>query len=140
MDIDDVPQIEDLTRDQLLGAVSALRDTIGRLQQQITGYQMHEQTIAAKYRGKISALELELQLAQKGLTSGCGCPIGQCVRKKGDTGSCWLQWAESHLARRIADIRIGELQRFSVHPGRFRQAEQQALESPASDASATNRE
>lgn len=96
--------------------------------------QFHEQDVAAKYRAQISALKLELSLAQKGLTSGCGCPIGKCARQGSDTGSCWLLWAESHVSKRLAEIRIGELQRAATHPSRFRLAEQE-LESPPPDSS-----
>lgn len=94
---------------------------VDRLQEKLTATQMHEQTIAAKFRDKIAALQNEVLLAQNGLTSGCGCPIGQCIRRNGDTGSCWLQWAEGHLLKRMGSQRIDEVMRRGHHPSHFRQ-------------------
>lgn len=100
-----------------------LMQRIWQLEQENTALQLRTAQIVEKWRGKNQALAQELQLAQVGLSSGCGCPIGQCQREKADArpdgSSCWLQWAESHLARRMADIRISELQRHAVHPSRF---------------------
>jgi len=99
------------------------------LQAKLTAAMMHEDSIASKFRKKIQALDNELMLAQRGLSSGCGCPIGVCVRKKGDSAVCWLQWAEGHLLRRAGDIRIDLLTRQSVHPKRFSDAPAPALSS-----------
>lgn len=105
---------------------------IARMQEQLTATQMHEQTVATKFRDKIEALQSEVLLAQKGLTSGCGCPIGKCIRRNGDTGSCWLQWAEGHLLKRMGSQRVDEVMRRGHHPGRFHQVAR--VDSPPSIA------
>lgn len=75
--------------------------------------------IADKWRTRNQQLAQELQLAQVGLTSGCGCPIGECQQRGADQGQCWMLWAEAHVLKRMANMRIGDLQNASHHPSRF---------------------
>lgn len=101
-------------------------------------WEWRNQETAQRWRAKNQALARELQLAQVGLSSGCGCPIGDCQGMTSKGQACWQQWAESHLARRMADIRISEFQRHAVHPSRFAQARfegktAQPLQSPDPD-------
>lgn len=85
---------------------------------------------ASTWRDKYHAIARELQLAQVGLTSGCGCPIGQCQKmniqkpKLGE-GQCWMLWAEGHLLARMGNMRISELQTNAYHPSRFRAAREE---------------
>ena len=99
-----------------------LEKQLVRAKEELTGHQLREQGTIDKWRTRNQTLATELQLAQVGLTSGCGCPIGECQKRGTDEGSCWLQWAEAHVLRRMANMRIGDLQNASRHPSRFRQA------------------
>lgn len=112
--------------------IDIAKGIIDNMQERLTATQMHEQKIAEKFRGKVAALESELKLAQRGLSSGCGCPIGECVRKTGDTGSCWVQWAEFFVVRRTASQQMDEMVRHAHHPGRFREVAR--VDSPPSIA------
>lgn len=107
--------------DELLREKARLEQLVRQLQHEITGYQMGSQDLASKWRGKVQAIENELKFAQRGLTSGCGCPIGKCLKRGADGGSCWLQWAEGHLLKRMGSQRIDEVMRAGNHPRRFRE-------------------
>lgn len=97
----------------------AMRLLITDLERRVAAAVLREQEIAQKWRAKNQQLAQELQLAQCGLTSGCGCPIGSCQGRGADSGSCWVQWAESHALARMANMRIAELVRHGNHPSRF---------------------
>jgi len=119
---------------------------VRNLRRDVAAHEMRGQEIAAKWRKRNQQLAVELQLAQAGLTSGCGCPIGECQQRGSDEGSCWLQWAEAHVLARMANMRIGDLQRAANHPRRFREARlaggppAKRLASPEPDANGIVRE
>jgi len=112
-------------RDEALADLERLQRFAGTIAGAIgekTAWEMRNQEIAQKWRAKNQVLINELQLAQVGLTSGCGCPIGECLRRGSESSSCWMQWAEVHVLQRMAHMRISELQRHAIHPSRFTQA------------------
>lgn len=74
--------------------------------------------IKQKWEGLLQAARHELRMAQKGLTSGCGCPVGQCL---GATrgAACWKQWALSSAMVQACNTHMDALRTDSVHPRRF---------------------
>lgn len=120
---DRTEQIRDLQHDlSLLREFgSALAAAIGEKAK----WEVEGLRIATKWRGRNQQLAQELQLAQVGLTSGCGCPIGECQQRGAEAGSCWMLWAEAHVLQRMAHTQIGDLQRHGVHPTRFRKVREE---------------
>lgn len=112
-----VERIQDLEHDiaTLRGFASQLREAIGEKAK----WETESIRIRDKWRTRNHQLAQELQLAQVGLTSGCGCPIGECQQRGADQGQCWMLWAEAHVLKRMANMRIGDLQNASHHPTRF---------------------
>lgn len=110
--------------------LSAANHETRRLRGELAAWERRGQEVAEKWRKRNQQLAIELQAAQVGITSGCGCPIGECQQRGADQGSCWMQWAEAHVLARMANMRIGDLQRHGNHPSRFRAAAQEGRRAP----------
>ncbi len=100
--------------------INRLSTLVAQLQDQLTAMQLHESELADKYRKRLTAAISELRLAQKGLTSGCGCPIGVCLKPKDPLGAqCWKQWAGLSVLRDAANQQIDAMMRAGNHPRRM---------------------
>lgn len=98
---------------------------------EIRGYIEQDVLAGGKYRTRLEAATQELRMVTKaGLTSGCGCPIGQCLKWGGDSrmGACWAEWAEAYVMKRQGEIRIDVIRTQANHPARIAAADRQRRE------------
>lgn len=81
--------------------------------------------IKQKWEGLLQAARHEMRLAQKGLTSGCGCPIGVCLGIPANDRmmACWKQWALSSAMVQSCNTHMDTLRTHAVHPARIANAE-----------------
>jgi hypothetical protein len=78
--------------------------------------------IRDKYMPIVEAAKNELRAAQKGLTSGCGCPIGVCLNPDkvgGIEPVCWAQWALTRAIVMAGTNALDKMKTDSMHPRRF---------------------
>lgn len=111
----------------------AARTVIDALQLEIRGYIEQDVIAGGKYKSRLEAATQELRLITKaGLTSGCGCPIGKCLNYGSSVlaGACWFQWAEAHVLKRRAEIRLDEIYSQANHPARIAAANRARTEDP----------
>lgn len=112
--------------------INRLARVVALLQDQLTAQQMGELEKIQKHRARAEAAINELRLAQKGLTSGCGCPIGTCLKPRAGQ-ACWIEWAGLNVFRQAASQKIDEMVRAANHPRRLRESPG-ALPSPDGEA------
>lgn len=112
--------------------INRLAGLVAELQDKLMTMEMEQHAKLQKWRKRAEAAINELRLAQRGLTSGCGCPVGTCLKPRAGQ-ACWIEWAGLNVFRQAASQKIDEMVRAANHPRRLRESPG-ALPSPDGEA------
>jgi hypothetical protein len=99
-------------------------DVMGQIRSITAGraeWEVEALRVKQKWEAIVNAARHELRLAQKGLTSGCGCPVGQCLGLPANDRmmACWKQWALSAAMVQSCNNHMDALRTLAVHPARI---------------------
>lgn len=105
----------------LRGEKASILTVAEKLREQLAVWELQGLKTKEAYEKPFEKLKQELRLAQRGLTSGCGCPIGQCLNHANSVmaGECWLQWAASKALADWLTRSMDKMWSDGNHPRRF---------------------
>jgi hypothetical protein len=109
---------------ELRTLIEQQRKRISQLEEHLNVERAARVNDAQKYRDREAALKEELRARSKGVSTGCACPAGKCMKLNGAGEMCWAQWAGLAAVRNAAQSEIDRMVQSSNHPSRYRKPDE----------------